>query len=169
LRATLWTQKLLHSPWPYRLLRLGLAAVFVYAGAVKLMDPRGFAVILSRYDMVPPALLPWAALGLPALEVAAGLGLAAEVKGSLGLITGMLLLFAGVLWCGVLQGLEIDCGCFASDELAEHDSLRAALHRDLGMLAAAGYLYWWRWRQRGRRAPNPWRLVWMTHNRKVEA
>ncbi|MEW5913019.1 MAG: MauE/DoxX family redox-associated membrane protein [Thermodesulfobacteriota bacterium] len=169
MNAALWTQKLLHSPWPYRLLRWGLAAVFVYAGATKLLDPRGFAVILSRYDMVPPALLPWAALGLPALEVAAGLGLAAEVRGSLSLITGLLIVFAGVLWFGVLQGLEIDCGCFAGEELAEHDSLRTALRRDLIMLAAAAYLYWWRWRQRRRRAPNPWRLVWQTHNRKVEA
>jgi hypothetical protein len=56
----------------------------------------------------------------------------------------MLVLFAGVLWFGVLKGLEIDCGCFSPAEVAEHDGLRQALYRDLGLLAVAAYLYLWR-------------------------
>ena len=144
--------------WPYLLPRLGLGLVFVWAGAVKLLDVHAFGVVLARYGLLPEPLLWPAALGLPILEVLAGLGLALGVRGSLSLITAMLALFAGVLWFGVLKGLEIDCGCFSPGELAQHDGLRQALYRDLALLAVAAHLYLWRlWPRlartdRGRRA-----------------
>lgn len=146
--------------WLYLAVRLGLSLVFVYAGAVKLMDPGGFAEIIVRYDMLPMALVPYAAIGLPALEVVTGLGLALDARLCLGAVTAMLLMFAVVLWFGVLKGLEIDCGCFSADELAEHDSLRQALHRDLFMLAGAAYLYIWRWFNRRALVRRGWRLSW---------
>jgi len=155
------------SPWAYRLLRWALAAVFVYAGAVKLSDPAAFASVIARYGMLPEALVPWAALGLPALEVLAGLGLALDLKGSLAAVSLLLALFAGVLWWGVLAGLDIDCGCFSPGELAEHDALRQALYRDLLMLAAAAYLYLWRWQRRGGRAARGWRFVYQTTRKEV--
>ncbi|MCF8035082.1 MAG: DoxX family membrane protein [Desulfarculaceae bacterium] len=148
---------LIFSRWNYRLLRWMLAVVFIYAGTVKLLDPGAFASIIARYGILPQALVPWAALGLPSLEVLAGLGLAVDLKGSLNTITVMLVLFVVVLWWGVLQGLDIDCGCFSSSELAEHDELRQALMRDLMMLAAAAYLYLWRWECRQGRAECAWR------------
>jgi len=142
-----------HGPtgWLYLVLRLGLGLVFIYAGAVKLMEPRAFALVLSQYGLVPSALLAPVALGLPALEVLAGLGLCLDLRGSLGIITGMLLVFMVVLWFGVLRGLEIDCGCFSAEEQAGHEGLRAALRRDFYMLAAAVYLYIHRWLSRTRR------------------
>lgn len=143
-------------PWPYLLPRLGLGLVFVWAGAVKLLDIQAFGVVLARYSLLPEALLLPAAVGLPLLEVVAGLGLMAGVRGSLGLVSGMLALFAGVLWFGVLQGLEIDCGCFSPGELASHDGLRQALYRDLAMLAVAAHLYLWRWRHHPSHAGRPW-------------
>lgn len=149
--------------WLYSLMRLGLAVVFIYAGAVKLADPASFAEVIARYGILPRGLVPWAALGLPALEVAAGVGLVLEAAGALSLITAMLAMFIGVLWFGVLQGLDVDCGCFAAEELAEHDSLRTALRRDLVMLAAAAYIYLWRWanrRHRSRRGPLGLRYSW---------
>ena len=164
-----WLKTALLSPWLYRLLRWCLAAVFIYAGALKLADPGGFAAVLARYGLAPPALLPWAALGLPALEVLAGLGLLLDLKGSLSLITAMLLGFAVVLMFGVLAGLEIDCGCFSGEELAEHGSLRRALYRGLTMLAACGYLYWWRMRRQYRCASGGWRQVFHQTNRKAES
>lgn len=149
--------RLLRWPWPYHLVRLALALVFIYAGAVKLMDVNAFAVVIGRYGMVPQSWLGPVALGLPALELLAGLGLAWDVRGSLSAVSAMLVLFALVLWFGALQGLDIDCGCFSGAELAEHDSLRQALYRDLLMLAGAVFLYWWRFRQRPETARKRWR------------
>lgn len=160
-------QNRIFSPWLYRLGRWALGAVFVYAGVVKLMDPEGFALVIARYGMAPDFLVPVAALGLPALEVAAGAGLLLDLKGSLSAILAMLVLFAVVLWFGALQGLDIDCGCFSSGELAEHDSLRQALYRDLLMLAVAAYLYLWRWRRRGAREAAGWRHVYQFNSREV--
>jgi uncharacterized membrane protein YphA (DoxX/SURF4 family) len=137
-------KRILLSLWSYRLIRILLGMVFVWAGAAKLMDPEGFAHIISAYQLVPEALLAPAAIGLPALEFMAGLGLIFDIRGSLTVILGLLGMFAFVLWFGILKDLDIDCGCFSAEELAEHGALRWALYRDLGMMIAVLYLFWWR-------------------------
>jgi uncharacterized membrane protein YphA (DoxX/SURF4 family) len=126
-------------------IRLVLGALFVYAGVVKLMDPKGFARSISGFDLVPEELLPVVAIGLPCLELISGLGLVFKVPGSLTVICGMLLMFIVVLWYGILSGLEIDCGCFSTEELAGQASLWNAFYRDLIMLAGVTYLYVFRW------------------------
>lgn len=147
--------------WLYVLARLALGGVFVFAGTVKLADPGAFAEVVARYDMAPAVLVPWVAVGLPALEVLAGLGLILDARGSLTTISVMLVMFATVLWFGVLRGLEIDCGCFSPEELSEQDGLRQALLRDLVMMAGAAYLYFWRWLRRGDRRGRGWRITWI--------
>ncbi len=132
------------SLWPYRLIRLGLGVIFVWAGIAKLSDPEAFASIISAYELVPESLLVPAAIGLPVLELVAGLGLIFDVPGSLSTTFGMLIMFAFVLWFGILKDLDIDCGCFSADELREHGALRIAFYRDLGMMAGAIYLFLWR-------------------------
>jgi hypothetical protein len=84
------------------------------------------------------------------LEVLAGLGLIFDVRGSLVVIFGLLVMFVFVLWFGILKDLDINCGCFSPADLKEHSALRAAMYRDLAMVAAVTYLFWWR-----RRAPVP--------------
>ena len=143
-------KKILVSPWPYCLVRFGLAAIFVWAGLIKLADPESFAKIISAYELVPESWLVPVAIGLPALEVLAGLGLIFDVRGSLVVIFGLLVIFVFVLWFGILKDLDIDCGCFSPADLKEHSALRAAMYRDLAMVAAVAYLCWWR-----RRAPVP--------------
>ncbi|MBW1771132.1 MAG: DoxX family membrane protein [Deltaproteobacteria bacterium] len=132
------------SLWPYRLIRLGLGVIFVWAGLAKLFDLEAFAYIISAYELVPESLLVPVAIGLPVLELVAGLGLIFDVRGSLSIAFGLLVMFAFVLWFGILKGLDIDCGCFSADELKEHGALRLALYRDLGMMAGAIYLFLWR-------------------------
>ncbi len=140
-------ERITAAPWPERLPSWGLALVFIWAGMAKLSDVRSFARVISQYNLAPDWALAPLALGMPLLEILAGLGLILGVRGSLGIITGMLLMFAGVLWFGILQGLSVDCGCFSAAEQAEHDGLRWALTRDLVMLGAAAFLYWRRWRR----------------------
>ena len=135
---------MLISLWPYRLIRLGLGVIFVWAGLAKLSDPEAFANIISAYELVPEGLLVPVAIGLPVLELVAGLGLILDVRGSLSITFGLLVMFAFVLWFGILKDLDIDCGCFSADELREHGALRLAFYRDLGMIVAVLYLFWWR-------------------------
>ena len=123
-------------------LKWALALLFIFAGAVKLRDPRAFAQAISQYGLMPDGLIPILALGLPAVEVLAGLGLLVNLRGSLGAILAMLLLFLGVLGYAIAADLDIDCGCFTTAELAARGSVKAAFFQDLGFLAAALFLMW---------------------------
>jgi hypothetical protein len=129
-------------------LKWALALLFIFAGAVKLRDPKAFAQAVSQYGLVPDGFAPVLALGLPLVEVLAGLGLLANVRFSLGAILAMLLMFLGVLGYAIAADLDIDCGCFTAAELAARGSVKAAFFQDLGFLAAALFL-WWRRKGRG--------------------
>ncbi len=128
--------------WLYHFLRLALAGIFIYAGMIKLLDPKAFAHAIAQYDLVPEVLLPIVAIGLPALEVLAGLGLIVEVRGSLTIILVLLLIFLVILGYAVWENLDIDCGCFTADELDAQHNILMAFWRDLIMLGATLFLYW---------------------------
>jgi len=128
--------------WPCRIVRIALASLFIWAGIVKLLDPKSFAAIISTYDLVPEMLLPFAAVGLPLIETVAGLALLADRPWGLHLIAGLLVLFVFVLGYGILGDLDVDCGCFGAEELDKRAGLRAAFYRDLVLLfVVAPYLY----------------------------
>ena len=139
--------------WLYHFLRLALAGIFIYAGVIKLLGPEAFAHAIAQYDLVPEGLLPLVAIGLPALEVLAGLGLTLEVRGSLSTIAVLLLVFLVILTYAVWQNLDIDCGCFTADELDAQHSVTTAFWRDLMMIGATLFLYW---RRRDRAPQSLW-------------
>jgi len=118
-----------------------LAFLFIYGGGLKLADPKAFAATLSHYDLLPEMLLPVVAVGLPALEVIAGIALLFNLPGGLTVITGLLALFVAVLGYGILTDLNVDCGCFGP---AGQQSLRQAFIRDLLLIGAASFLYYTR-------------------------
>jgi uncharacterized membrane protein len=132
--------------WIYKLSRWTLGIIFIYAGCVKLLEPRTFAVLIEAYGIVPQGLLMPVAVVLPALEVAGGIGLLCEIEGSLAAITGLLVLFIAILGYGIRMGLDVDCGCFGPDdpEAKAFHGLREFLYRDLAMLAGIGFMYGWR-------------------------
>jgi len=136
----------------YHLLRLALGCLFVYAGLIKLLDPKAFAHAIAQFDLAPDQVLPVLAVGLPALELLAGAGLIFEVRGSLGVITGLLSLFLLALSYAAWMEMDIDCGCFTVEEVNAQTSVKTALVRDLFMAAALGFLFWWR--RRGHRFSN---------------
>ena len=133
------------SPWINLLIRFILGSMFFYAGVAKLLDPKAFARVISQYDLVPESLLAPIAIGLPVLEVLAGIGLIFAVRGSLSVISGLLVMFVFVLWYGILRNLNIDCGCFSPQELKNYAGLQQALYRDIGMLGGVVYLYVSNW------------------------
>jgi uncharacterized membrane protein YphA (DoxX/SURF4 family) len=105
------------------LVRLGLGIIFIYAGVVKLSAPKAFARIISQYNLIPDSLLPFAAIGLPALEVLAGIGVILAVRGSLSLLLSLLVFFVLILWYGILGNLDVDCGCFSAEDLKNQAGL----------------------------------------------
>lgn len=134
---------LVNSRWLYLAARWSVSLLFIYAGAVKLVDPKAFARTISAYGLLPDELLVPVAVGLPTVELLAGLGLLFNLKGSLKVITSLVLLFMGVLGYAIISELNVDCGCFSSSELDARKSLRAAFYRDIGLMLTLAYLYKW--------------------------
>jgi len=132
--------------WLYRLCRWTLGVIFIYAGGTKLLEPEIFAVLIEAYGLVPEGLLMPVAIGLPLLEVVAGIGLLFDIRGSLAMLTVLLVLFMVLLGYGIWIGLDVDCGCFGPEdpEGQAFHGLRLSLFRDLLMMAGVFYLYGWR-------------------------
>ena len=132
--------------WIYKLARWTLGAVFIYTGSIKLLMPKSFAVLIEAYGIVPQGLTMSVAIVLPALEVAAGIGLVFDIEKSLGVIAGLLILFLSLLIYGIWMELDIDCGCFGPEdpETEAFHGLRRSLYRDLAMLAGVVFTYGWR-------------------------
>ena len=116
--------------------------------------------------MIPESWIMPVAVGLPVLEVLAALGLLMDIRGSLTVITALLVLFMGILGYGVWMGLDIDCGCFGPEdpEADAYNGLRPALYRDIVMMAGVCYLYFWRFH----RSVSPIRLKAIFKNKSGE-
>ncbi len=134
-------KKALQSPVPYFIIRLALGSIFIYAGFIKLLDPKAFAKAISLYYILPDVLLAPVAIGLPIIELLAGLGLIFNIRGSLAVISALLLCFTAVLGYGIFNNLNIDCGCFSSEEIREQNSLKTAFYRDLIMMGGIFFLF----------------------------
>jgi len=130
--------------------RLIVAAVFLYAGVMKIWDFRhgqsatpDFTVAIQHFEMLPSP--DWAvvlAIYLPWLEVVAAaalfvhrLALGAALAASA--MTALFLLALSSAWA---RGLDISCGCFGRDETPIH--YPALIFRDALLLAAALLLVW---------------------------
>ncbi len=144
----------LFSSWLYFLVRLAFSVIFFWSGLTKLLDPVSFAVVVDAFGLMPESWVMPAAVGLSILEIAAAAGLLLDVRGSLTLASGMLVLFMAVLAYGLWLGLDVDCGCFGpgDPEGKAFHGLRPALYRDLVMMAGIFYLYLWRFRRAARSA-----------------
>jgi uncharacterized membrane protein YphA (DoxX/SURF4 family) len=132
--------------------RLGLAGLFLWSGLSKGYDPGFFAEIIAAFGLLPGALIYPVAIFLIVIELAVGLGLLIEQKGALGGSTVLLLLFMAVLGYGIYLGLDIDCGCFGSNdpEAQAFHNLRGSFIRDLLLLLVIFYLYLWRFVNRSK-------------------
>jgi uncharacterized membrane protein YphA (DoxX/SURF4 family) len=138
------------SRLPYQFIRWFLAVIFLHSGVSKLFDPKAFAAIIEAYGLIPDVWAMPVAVALPLIESITAIGLICDIRGSLEVITGLLILFMLILGYGIHMGLDIDCGCFGIDD-PEHrgfSSLRPALYRDIVMLLGIIYLYGWRYWQK---------------------
>ena len=141
----------------YHLVRLSLALVFVYAGAVKIQDIVAFAGHVAAYQILPYAMNYLVAATLPYVELLAGvlLLLNVRVRPALVAIGSMILLFMVALVSVLLRGLDIDCGCF--DPAGGQDvGAGTALLRDIGLMVLVVLTWWLRSRLGSRGA---WRVA----------
>jgi len=93
--------------------RCVIVAVFLRAGLAKIVDLADFRSAVLNYRLLPSALVPAVAFGLPFAEVAAAVLLAAGIlPGPVAALLAVLLVaFAAAIAVNLAHGRVFDCGC----------------------------------------------------------
>jgi len=124
----------------WRILDLIIAAIFIYAGVLKALDPVQLAHDIDHYKILPWAVGVGLAFYLPWLEIFCGLALIFRLfyRGALSILTSLVVVFLGATIAAKVRGLDITCGCFG--HASQNWSFPAHLALDLGILAVLGVL-----------------------------
>jgi putative oxidoreductase len=98
----------------WRIVALIIGGIFIYAGAIKAMDPVGFANDIDNYKILPWPLTVRLAFYLPWLEILCGLAviLGLLYRGGLLVLTVLISIFIIASVIAKARGLDITCGCF---------------------------------------------------------
>lgn len=124
--------------------RVGLAAVWLVAGGVKLLDPGQTYLAVRAYQLLPDALVRPVAVGLPLLELLLGVFLLIGLGTRLAAVMSALLLIAFIAAVGQswARGLTIGCGCFGGGGQVDagQTSYPSEIARDVAFLCLAGWL-----------------------------
>lgn len=125
----------MNSTPAHRLLCLVFGSVFVYAGLLKARNPMTFLDDVRSFQLLLDPLAAWLALGLPWLEIFAGLAVITGVLRAGGLLTLnlLLVLFLAAILISWTRGLDLSCGCFGGDTAAS--DYPTLIIRDLALLA----------------------------------
>jgi uncharacterized membrane protein YphA (DoxX/SURF4 family) len=117
--------------------RVVLGALFLYAGAIKIIDPAAFALAVYNYHILPAWLVNMTAILLPWVEVVAGVCLVFGlwIPGGALIVSALLFVFTIALGFNLSRGLDIACGCFSTAATAEKITWWYLL-RDSSLLAA---------------------------------
>src|SRR5437868_11099807 len=98
----------------WRIAALIVGGIFIYAGAMKIFDPTGFANDIDNYKILPWPLTVRLAFYLPWLEILCGLAviLGLLYRGGLLILTALISIFIIASVIAKARGLDITCGCF---------------------------------------------------------
>ncbi|MEU4694250.1 MauE/DoxX family redox-associated membrane protein [Actinoplanes sp. NPDC023714] len=134
-------------PWISTAARLGLAAVWLVAGGLKVGDLAASARAVNAYQLMSYDTAKIVGAAQPFLEIVLGLlllaGLATRLTAAISAV--LLVVFIAGIVSAWARGLQIDCGCFSTGgELAAGRDTAYGLDilRDLAFLALAGILLW---------------------------
>ncbi len=99
-----------------RVLAIMAGAVFVYAGAAKLVDPVRFAGDITNFQIAPWVVAVRLAFYLPWLEIFCGLALifGRLFLGGVAITIGLMLVFIGATISAKARGIDVTCGCFGT-------------------------------------------------------
>lgn len=124
------------------ILRIGLAALFIAAGAMKLPDLQAFFRDIHHFELTPPDVSIALAFLLPWLEIWTGLALITGrlYLGAIAICTFLSAAFLGAISSAWYRGLDITCGCFGREDNATNFPRHIAMNT--AMLSASLALWW---------------------------
>ena len=120
-----------------------LGGVFVYASLHKIAHPGSFALDIATYDILPLSFVNLLAIVLPWIEMFSGamLILGLRTRAASLTIGGMLILFMIALVVALASGMDVSCGCFASQGIKEEDPISwFTVLRDAGWFLLSMYI-----------------------------
>jgi len=119
----------------WRIVDLIIAAIFIYAGVLKAIDPVQLAHDIDHYKILPWTIGVALAFYLPWLEIFCGLALIFRLfyRGALSILTALVVVFLVATIAAKVRGLDITCGCFG--HASQHWSFPAHLMTNLAILA----------------------------------
>jgi uncharacterized membrane protein YphA (DoxX/SURF4 family) len=133
------------QPWAGTVARLGLAAVWLAAGASKVTDLAASGRAVNAYRLMPFDAARAVGAALPFVEIALGvlllIGLATRLAA--GVSAALLVAFITGISSAWARGLEIECGCFGGGgQLAagQSPSYGPEIARDVAFLALSAFL-----------------------------
>jgi putative oxidoreductase len=120
----------------WRIVDVVVGGVFIYAGAIKALDPIRFATDIDNYKMLPWTIAAGLAFYLPWLEIFCGVALITRrlYLGGLSILTALTSIFIVATVTAKIRGLDITCGCFGHASKSWSFSSHLAL--DLVLLGA---------------------------------
>lgn len=111
--------------------------IFLLAGVSKLLQPKPLVRAIRDYRLLPPVLVPLAALSLPVMEISLGLAMLrlGHSRVVAGLCAALLVAFASAMSVNLLRGRgNISCGCGFSGKRTISWSL---VFRNVGLAGVA--------------------------------
>jgi putative oxidoreductase len=120
----------------WRIADLIVGGVFIYAGAIKAIDPIRFATDIDNYKILPWTIGVGLAFYLPWLEILCGLALIARrlYLGGLSILTALIFIFIIATVAAKVRGIDITCGCFG--HASKNWNFTSHLTLDLVLLGA---------------------------------
>src|SRR5437762_13967157 len=120
----------------WRIVDFAVAGIFIYAGALKAIDPVQFASDIDNYKILPWPISVALAFYLPWVEIFCALGLVFRFcyRGALSILMVSIVVFTSATIAAMVLGLDITCGCFG--HASQHWSFPSHLATNLAILAA---------------------------------
>jgi uncharacterized membrane protein YphA (DoxX/SURF4 family) len=119
----------------WRIVSFIVAGIFIYAGAIKALDPVQFASDIDNYKILPWPVSVALAFYLPWLEILCGLALVVRLfyRGALSILSALIVVFTLATIAAKARGLDITCGCFG--HASQNWSFPSHLATNLAILA----------------------------------
>ncbi len=95
-------------------LRVLLGLTFLISGISKFTDLHAFAATIKDFGLVPDSIVGSLTVIIPSLECVSGLMLLLGfwTKISSAMVMGLLIVFIAAIIPNIVEGNEVDCGCF---------------------------------------------------------
>ncbi len=123
--------------------RFYLGYIFIYACIHKIAHPAIFALDIATYEILPLPLINITAITLPWLELVVGIFLIIGWKSRPAalLVAAMMAVFTLAIIIALSKGLDMSCGCFASQAANKDDPIsKMTVLRDVIWLSLALYV-----------------------------